>query len=846
MKKLLNSYLDFTIRRAWLIVLIFVLMTGGTATWLIVFEPLKLDTSFLTLLPQDLPCVKASRESSRLIGSTDNLIIAVESPNVRDNMAFIDEMAERLKDLPEIYWMSVEEDKTFFRDRRLLYLDVPDLKTIVGRAKDRVDYEKKMANPFYVSLDDEKAPDIDFDDIMDKYEERLRTRGATNVVSKPEAGMAQNGKATIDLGDRYAQRHGEVQSLMARPVKPASDMTFTNALVEKVEKILEESNPHRNPQMRAQIVGSYRNRYDSYHTIVGDIFSSLAVSLSLILAIIIIFFRRVRTVGLIFLPLLGGMTLTVGLTAATIGRLNMTTALIFAVLLGLGIDFGVHIALRYLDERARGKSLHESLSLAIVNTGRAILTAGLTTAGGLAVLIAADFKGFSEFGIIAMMAIILCLVVYILVLPALAVLFEKASVPKPWRKYEDGEIMIAPIKSPPRVFGLALVLVAVATGVGVWGAMGLEFEYDFSNLGTPKDPDAIRYGRSVGGGTSPVVALMPTQEETRKLSRHLESVVDTDNVGLSGIKKTFSLFSFVPDDQDQKMPLLEELNGYVEEALKLKKLKKKTRERLEEIEGWTKVGAITVDGLPDLIKDKFREKDGTLGRMVFIMPRASSNHVREMETFYDRFGRIELADGKEVIPSSSGFILVEVVRAVQRDGWLMTVAATGVVLLCLLVDLRSFKRALFVFLPLLVGLLWCAGLMRLLGIKLGLYNMLVLPTLLGVGIDASIHLYHAYREHGPGSLRHVLTTTGKGIVVAAATTGVGFVGMTIVSHQGLKSIGILAVVGIVATLAGALITLPIMLAFRESLRSRKLSRAGSGGDGLPLTDGGEGQTGSGE
>jgi predicted RND superfamily exporter protein len=129
-----------------------------------------------------------------------------------------------------------------------------------------------------------------------------------------------------------------------------------------------------------------------------------------------------------------------------------------------------------------------------------------------------------------------------------------------------------------------------------------------------------------------------------------------------------------------------------------------------------------------------------------------------------------------------------------------------------------------VFLPLLVGLTWTGGVMALLGIRIGLYNMLVLPTLLGIGIDASVHLYHAYHEHGPGSLRHSLKTTGVAIVIAAATTGVGFVGMTIVSHDGLRSIGILAIIGIAACLAGALITLPLLLALGEVLGRRKLER----------------------
>jgi predicted RND superfamily exporter protein len=93
--------------------------------------------------------------------------------------------------------------------------------------------------------------------------------------------------------------------------------------------------------------------------------------------------------------------------------------------------------------------------------------------------------------------------------------------------------------------------------------------------------------------------------------------------------------------------------------------------------------------------------------------------------------------------------------------------------------------------------------------------------MLGIGIDASVHLYHAYAEHGPGSLVHSLRTTGVAIVVAAATTAVGFAGMLVVSHKGLGTIGVLALTGIGATLVGALVTLPLELALIEALRARR-------------------------
>ncbi len=825
MVNILRHYLNFVIHHAGVVVIAVALLSAATAAWLVLASPIKLDTNFTTLLPQDLPCVIESKRVSKLMGSTDYLMVTVQSDVVEDNIAIIDEIAKKLESFPEIEWISTVQDRSYFRDRRLLYLDTPDLKTVVQRAKARLDYEKKMANPFYVALDDEKPPDISLDDIMERYRLRLEKRGAKGLIKEKKPDEEYANKTKVDVGDRYAADGGTMMSLLARPNKPALDMDFGREIVEKTQKLIDSSNPKRNPSMVIEVVGSYRNRYREYQAVVGDIFSSIGVAIGLILLLIIVYFRRVRTVALIFIPLIVGILFTVGLTALTLGRLNMTTALIFAVLLGLGIDFGVHMSVRYLDERARGKSLEESLSLSVIKTGKAILTAGLTTAFGLGVLVLARFKGFSEFGIIAMMGIAACLVVYIVLLPAMAVLMERVSVPRPWRKRDRAELVNRqPGLVPRRTLILGLVAVAIAFAVGISMIPRIEFEYDFSKLRGRSTGATIRYGKTLGQGSSPVVAVLPTPDDAHKLTRHLEQIVDNDVNNRDLVRRAFSIFSFVPDDQPAKLELLKQLREYVDQALGLKKLSKETRSRLEDLKHWTQATAISIDKLPEWVKGKFQERDGTVGRMVYIFPRVYEWDIKDMEGFYEVYGTIDVPGKGEIRPSASGFIMVEVVRAVQRDGWLMTIVAIGVVFLLLLLDMRSLKKTLIVFVPLLVGVAWTIGIMGIFDIRIGLYNMLVLPTMLGIGVDASVHFYHSYREHGPGSIRYVLNTTGTAIAIAAVTTAVGFTGMLIVNHDGLRTIGVLALVGIGATLAAALTTMPLILAFNETLSSKNKSK----------------------
>lgn len=824
MENVLKNYCRFVIKNPIKLLVIVFLITGWAVIWLVTQKPLKLDTNFTTLLPDKIPCVVEGERISRLLGSTDYLIVAVESPSPADNRQFIEEIAPKIAALPEVSWTAITEDKSFFRERFALYLDTTDLAEIVGRAKARVSFEKERINPFYVTLEDDNPPDISIVDILEKYQDRLAKhgiRGVFNDKDQSESGFDQANPAADK--DYFTTSDGTIFSLIARTTKSSADLDFGRSLVKKVNALILASNPHRNETMVAEVVGSFRNRYKEYNNIVSDIFSSFALSFALIFALILAYFRRIRAILLISVPLLTGIIWTVALTALTLGRLNIVTALIFAVLLGLGIDFGVHMSMRYLDERARQKSLAEALYKAIGKTGRAILTAGITTAGAMAVLIFSSFKGFSEFGIIATMGIFLCLLSYLLVLPAMAVLMERISVPKTWRLRSDPDRAIRPTTLSRRQQLILWAAIVLVSGLSLWSLPNLAFEYNFRNLKGEDVSTNIHYGRSIGGGTSPVVALLPTAEDARELTSHLEKIVTQEAAVPVALERVFSLFSFVPEDQQHKVALLGELRAYIDEGLKLKDLDEKTRTRLAEIKKWTQVQPFTRDDLPDWVLAKFREKDGTLGRMVYLDSGRDDYRVDQIAEFYDHYGCIAMSGKEAIHPSSTGFILVEVIRAVQRDGLLITVGACMVVFLILLLDLRSPRKALFVFFPLAVGLLWTAGIMVALNIKIGLYNMLVLPLLLGVGIDAAVHFYHAYQERGPGRLRYVLQTTGVAIIISTMTTGAGFVGLTIVSHAGLRSIGVLALIGIFTCLAGTLLTMPLMIILQETCTNRQQS-----------------------
>jgi predicted RND superfamily exporter protein len=128
---------------------------------------------------------------------------------------------------------------------------------------------------------------------------------------------------------------------------------------------------------------------------------------------------------------------------------------------------------------------------------------------------------------------------------------------------------------------------------------------------------------------------------------------------------------------------------------------------------------------------------------------------------------------------------------------------------------RSVRWSVLALTPLVVGVLWMLGAMKLVGVPLSFYNLVVLPAILGIGNDSGVHIVHRYREEGPGSIRRVLRSTGEHVAMGAVTTLIGFGGQLLSFHPGLRSIGLLAVIGNTATMVAALIFLPALIQVLE-------------------------------
>ena len=165
-------------------------------------------------------------------------------------------------------------------------------------------------------------------------------------------------------------------------------------------------------------------------------------------------------------------------------------------------------------------------------------------------------------------------------------------------------------------------------------------------------------------------------------------------------------------------------------------------------------------------------------------------------------------------------IISWIYRLVKTDAKPLLLIAMGIVILFLIIDFRNIKDVLLLATALTAGMLGFVAIAYIAGMEINMFNMIVFPSVIGIGIDNAVHILHRYRQEGPGSIIFVLKNTGMAALLASSTTAIGF-GSSIIAHNlGLKSMGIMAIIGIGTTFFAAVLFMPALLTIIETLKNK--------------------------
>lgn len=752
----------------------------------------RINTDNAGLLPQDYISVRELSRIKERVGGIGPLMVIITGEELDKSVDFLHVLADSLESNPLISSVSRGKNPEFIKRNRLLYMDLEDLNTIYSRLDDYIELQKYKQSPLYLALDDEEEEELDFSDIEAKYSRDNPTNelGKNYYLTKEENGII----------------------LRVYPNGLITDVKFTDALLRTIDRTIVAIDPKRfHPSIECTPVGSFKNANEQYKLIKSDLQSTALWAFLGVLVLISIYFRQILSPFIIVLPLLFSISWTFGVTYLVIGNLNQITVTLFAVLFGLGIDFGIHIFARYFEARRRSMEVLQALGETVCQTGRALTTTATTTTLAFFALLFTDFKGFSEFGFIVGIGIAFSLVAMLITCPAFIVLAERLQLMRLHLK--DIPAYLSKRGPYPKPI-LTLALGLMATAYSVYHINEVGFEYDFHKLRPKKSqikakaslPETLKETRS------PAIVLTESFEEAQEVVQTVKKIKESNGKS-STIKSVKSVYSALPHQQEDKVIVITRIRKLVNDSENF--FDESQRARIDSLRPSLEAKLLTLKDLPTDITNKFTSKDGEILNFVMINAAVPLRDGENAMRFADEVGTIHTPSGSTYHASSAHIIFAEMLRLMLKDSTKAISLTLLVVTAVLFFDLRRVFDTLLVLTPLLTGLAWVAGFMYFFGIKMNAYNIVAFPTIIGMGIDNGVHIFHRFREAGPGSMRLVLRTTGMALAATSLTTMLGFACLVPASHPAVSSIGIVSLIGLGCCFVTSVTLLPALLQLRE-------------------------------
>ncbi len=884
----LVSWIGLVSRLAWPVVLVFGLLTGLAGSY--TARTFTVNTDTRDMISSEVEFRQNDNAFDAAFPQFEDLIVAViEGPTPEDAEAAADRLAEALVAQPELFThLRRPGAEDFFRENAFLFQSPDALSELADRLA--------AAEPLLGAL----SQDMSLRGLLEVLSQALEPAAkAEDPAPLPRVldAIAEQAEAAPDGGPGALSW----RSLLAPDSAPVAARSFLttqpvldHASLKPAEKAVTALRHQAaavgigaEQGLRMRLTGPAALDHEEFESVEVGASAAGVISLCAVSILLILGLRSVSLVCATILTLLVGLTWTaafamlaighlniisVAFAAATVVRLNMVSVAFGVLFVGLGVDFGIHLGMRYAEAIRQGFSREGAMSETARSIGGSLVVCAATTAVGFYVFLPTDFRAVAELGLIAGTGMFVSLVCNFTVLPALLTLGSNVVRPdhRKWLDQVDGALAAF-------AFRRARIIRQVALAVGLGCAVLLpyaSFDHDAVRLRDPSTESVqtmldLLEERTRSPWNIDVVA--PDLESAREIAERLEK--------LDAVDDTVTILDYVPPEQEEKLEILAALALFrpmdpsvapalppasPEEQLAViadfrdvlrdgwagsdgdpvlaasaarlaatldRVLAESRREPASEVLGrleaqlvgplpdqlrrfWTALTAaelgVGLDDLPADLSSRMLAPDGRA--RIQVLPVEDLHDPEAMKRF--------VADVRGLHPDATGMAvsLLETARVVVRSLRQALVAATIVILLLLLFLWRSPSDALLVMAPLALAAAMTGATTVVLGTPFNFANVIVLPLLLGIGVDSGIHLVHRFRvARAEGSLeaREVMrSSTARAILFSALTTAASFGTMAFTGHQGLASLGRLLTIGILYTVVCNLVVLPAMLAGR--------------------------------
>ncbi len=833
-------------------VLLFLLLLGAVSTWLT--SRLTIESDQLALISQDLPEVKEVKRVIDMVGGAGYLMVGLRGEDEATLKRTADALNAKLlaakqpDGTPWVRFITYKVPVEFIQENMVLFIRTEDLveakKRITAYLKDQL----RRNNPFFIEIKKTEPVKLDLQDLIARY----------SAVGK---------KSIRD--DYYISDDRKMVLLLVKPMWNATELPRTRVFIDELTGGAKAGQPLERGLLRevqeaagvtlvedyaksgdAKTVffgftGSYKTGLDDTYAMQESLDDVFIFAFVFIVVITVVFFRKWAPTVIVISGMALGTVLTMGFARLTLGELNMVTSIIGAILMGFGVDYGIHFIYRTRIELGLGKRYDVAITHALINAGRPALVAAVVTAGSFFVLLVSEFRGFSNFGFLAGFGTIIIGFTLFAWSPSILALLGRTN--PEWPKKLIGEMKPPSeaivsgrtrIPAPRLLLAAAVALVAGICAFAVpWVSVevpkdraptalerllgGVRFNYNTRAL-VPEGQPSIRLQDEVARrfriSADPIAVRTETIEEARDLwyalTKDPEHGFLVDSEKFPTVDQVVGLYSFVPPPKtaEANAKVLAEWRAELKD-LEVASLPPELQEKAAFFLKVLEKKPYGVNEVPELYAQMFRHLPTTRpenhGYLTFIYPKVDLWDGANLMKFADETRVLKGASGKEYRSAGLAILYAKLARIVLFDGKVTVLLAALWILVMHYLDFRNVKLAAASVIPLGVGLWMMLGFLSITDHRLNFMNLVILPILLGFGVSHGLYLLHRFLE-GTSPLV-ALRSVGAAVASSTLTAVAGFASLFFAQHVGLKSIGFVACIGLLTTLAVSFTVLAAVL-----------------------------------
>lgn len=776
---------------------------------------LRWELQLQDILEKDDTVSKDIESIEKSFGGLGSLTVVLRSNDSLANYTLAKNVANQLMTYKDIiHFVEFETDINFYEKYKFFYINNDDLDTIINRVEALRNSHVLEHNPLYVDLTDKDGKqDSTVQDSVTKQD-------SSEVSAFANFDLEDIERKYFDrLNRSHSNSDGTIRVIDIYPTHSIADLYASRELVSTVKKCIE--NTVGSDGIEVYYTGKAYDVIQTGRAILPEAKNAGKIMAILILILLIINFRKQP--HLIFISAIPiGIPLLFVLSIAQVlyGRINLFSLVLVLLLPGLASQIITHILTRYFKERAHNLSPDLCIESAILGIGPTTAASALMMALLFAGLTFIPLAGIKELGVLGAIG---CLLNWVVCSTLVASLLRVLQKKKPFRipkfnfKY-NYRFTLMSFKTNSIVLTTVVVVSLVAL---FFGGTSLRVFYDFSQT-------ELQHQNSLADSLiaqtefpqyDPIIVQLPSAKAGDSLVNNFQRL---KKKGLAkNIDKILTLSQISPALQPEKKAKLEKLESMISDNIVIEKLTPAEKATFRRITASLNVHSFEETEFTQALRQKFSDNKGNLGVFAFIFPNIDPNNGLECRRLVK-----DLKNFDGVIDGTLKLSGTPILRAAVLDKIfpnLYKPIIFGCIIVCfmLLVFYNNLSRATFTVLPSCFAVSWLFIALKFLNIEISIYSAIAFVFLIGASVDGSLQLWASFYEKQGGTALIVLQRKFTGIVISQMACLVGTYGLLISSHPGLKSIGVLSLIGLLCIFAAQLTIFPLIAGALDNYRIRK-------------------------